>query len=177
MLESQKDRPFSWILSKDVSYEYGAIDDSRGLSTQINLYPSEKIRWQLATKVDHLNLSMSRTGSKTSQRPMNILAGLAGAVMMGRCCHPENELIARKVPRHRLLSPGSNRLSTGMNSDEHAIYPLYGNEELKLLALASTTWIEKSSDLNYPMTIINRGACVNCLLEVYHRAECRYIIL
>ena len=178
MLEAQKNRQFSRILSKGTSFEATKLDISGWISAQLNAYPKDVIKWQLASKAEHLELSMGWTFNKNNQRPLNLLTALLGSVMMGPCRHSAD---AELLPQDSLvfIAPGSNRLLAGnsIRDSQIAAYPLYGNEELRMLALASTTWMRKAAGFINPIALINRGACINCVLDVGVFIKCDYVIL
>jgi hypothetical protein len=178
MLETQKDRQFSRILSKGPSFEVTKLDKPGWITAQLNAYPREAVKWQLASKAEHLELSMGWTLNKKNHRPMNLLTALLGSVMMGPCRHSADaEMLPRDI--FVFIAPGSNRLLAGnsIRDQKIAIYPLYGNEELRMLTLASTTWMRKSVTFINPIALINRGACINCVLDIGVLIECDYVIL
>ena len=175
MLESQKDRTFAWILS--TANKYDRIDlSSQGLNSRTNLFPEAKVRWALSSKADHLNLDIGWTVNKNTQRPMHALLTLSSALMMGPCEHsPATPVIDPSSPT--VLAPGSNKKMVGVTARGVALYPLYGNADLKLLALASIGWETTGLPERCPAVLINRGACINCLQSVAEMAHCLYIIL
>lgn len=121
---------------------------------------------------------MGWTFNRNNQRPLNIIMALMGSVMMARCPHSlDVELSVQECLA--FLAPGSNRLYEGNRIQEShtAVYPLYGSEELKMLALASIMDGRPPGPFEKPLALVNRGACINCLLEVGYLIGCGYIIL
>jgi hypothetical protein len=178
MLETQRDRPFSRILSRGTSFVMEELEVTAGISARLNVFPKESIKWELSSKAEHLELSMGWTFNRNNQRPLNIIMALMGSVMMARCPHSVDvELSVQE--RLAFLAPGSNRLYEGnrIQGSRVAVYPLYGSEELKLLALASTVDMRSSEFFEKPLVLVNRGACINCLVGVCLLIGCGYVIL
>lgn len=187
MLETQKDRPFSRILSKGTNFTATKLSIPI-TSAQTNGFPNEKIKWELSSKAENLEIGMGWTLNRNMQRPFNVISALMGSIMIPRCpkLHPlEDNLSALEDdesghPHTSSLAPGSNCLYEGnsMEDSQIAVYPLYGNEWLKLLALASTMDMRpRGEQLIKPLTLINRGACINCVLKVCGYVGCSYVIL
>ncbi|EXJ71074.1 uncharacterized protein A1O5_06067 [Cladophialophora psammophila CBS 110553] len=179
MLETEKNRKFSWILSED---EKGSLlpllNRECSLSARANAFPEAKIRWQLTVKDNHLAIAMGWTFNRSIRRPFCTLNGLMGSVMLGNCSHSADTDLERKQDVV-LIAPDN-----GPHSPETlmvAVYPLYGNEALKMLALASTksygdsrsealkmlapTSTLSSDDRNLSI-LINRAACMSCAIRV-----------
>jgi hypothetical protein len=178
MLETQRNRSFSRILSKGSSFTRTELEVATGISARLNAFPKEVINWELSSKSEHLELSMGWSFNRNNQRPFTIIRALMGSVMMARCSHSMDvELSVQEHPA--LLPPGSNRLFEGnrIKDTQIAVYPLYGSDELKLLALASIMDMRPQRPSRKPLALINRGACINCVLGVCLLIECGYAIL
>jgi hypothetical protein len=178
MLGTKKDRPFARILSKGTSFANADINDQPEISAQLNLFPKEAIKWELSSKTDYLELGMGWTFNKNNQRPLNIIRALMGSMMMARCSHSADGKISVHE-RPALLAPGSNRLleMNRIMTSQIAVYPLYGSEDLKLLALASMMDMRPPGAFEKPLALINRGACMDCLLGVCSLIDCGYVVL
>jgi hypothetical protein len=107
MLETQRDRPLSRILSRHGLRCDGVGRRYRNICLAERL-PNEAIKWELGSKAEHLELSMGWTFNRNSQRSLNIIRALMGSVM-ARCSHSVNtELLLQERPAN--LPPGSNHL-------------------------------------------------------------------
>jgi hypothetical protein len=179
MLENERNRQFFLMLSKGTSYTATDLEYPNEISAQLNIFPNEAIQWKLSGKPEHLEVSMGWTlkGNGNNQRPLNVIITLMGTVMMSNCSHQIDARLSVSGPA--LLPPGSNRLFAGNSVQDNEIvaYPLHGNEQLKLLALASIIDMMTPISFLTPIALINRGACLDYVIGKCNLIECGYVIL
>ena len=173
MLETQKDRRFSLILSKIAIGKTPVLNVTDSITAQYNAYPKETIKWQLASKAEHLELSMGWTINRSMLQPLSIIRNLMHSVTLGPCDHPADSKLESDNPIE-FISPGEKRVSDDVRGQRISVYPIYGNENLKKLALASTVtpYIPTATG-----SLVNRGACINCAIRVCESINCGYVIL
>jgi hypothetical protein len=173
MLETQKDRRFSLILSKFAAGKTPVLNVTDSTTAQYNAYPKETIKWQLVSKAEHLELSMGWSINRSMLQPLSIIPNLMHSVMLGPCDHSADAELESDNPIE-FISPGENRETSDVRGQRISVYPIYGNENLKKLALAST---RRRFDFTARASLVNRGACINCAIRVCKSINCGYVIL
>jgi hypothetical protein len=140
MLESQNDRPFSRILSSKERKRPGRLYDNgeyhHRISAQLNIHHQEKLNWQLVNKVDYLELIIDWTRDPTRKQPLRILLTLQESVMLVRYKYQ----VSTQAPpdeAFRCYPQGLGISLLELYNRHLNIIPFCGNEEVKLLALAS----------------------------------------
>jgi hypothetical protein len=141
------------------------------ITAKYNAYPKETIKWQLASKAEHLELSMGWTLNRSMMQPLSIIRNLMHSVMLGPCGHSADAELESDNPIE-FISLGENREYD--DGQRISVYPIYGNENLKKLVLATKL---SPYDSTASASLVNRGACINCAIRVCESINCGYVIL
>lgn len=148
------------------------------VSVPLSLYPSERVLWNIQAMSDHILVSMGWSRNLQRVNPDGLLHYLQNAVFNDSCPHMLDTALNRSVVDCQFALPGSDlpRLDRATALEDAGIknFPTMGNDGLRMLALSAFSAWDEISD---PNILINRGACINCLLDACQHAECYYIIL
>lgn len=151
------------------------------ITATLNPFGISVIQWQLIVRSDHLKLSMG--WGLSSFHSGDLIRCLPQSVSLGPYLHGTDATLAQNESPHSFVFISPDILRTceqdHTKSSQTAVFPSHGNEGLKMIALAAAveTWAARFEPPR-PFVLINRGACINCLLSINDRyLKCGYICL
>ena len=149
------------------------------VSVPLDLYPTERVLWNIEAMSDHVLLSMGWSRNLQRVDPSGLLYRMEDVVFSESCPHMLDATLSRSVVDCQFALPGSDlprKDSTTPIADAGIkIFPTLGNDGLRMLAMSAFSAWNEIAD---PGILISNGAtCMNCLLDACRLAECNYIIL
>ena len=160
------------------------------ITKSLNLFPEENLVWQVLSHQDCLSVGMGWSVNTQTLKPFRVLQSLKNALFTEACGHQLDSLLTSSVKNCIFQSPmhRNTKQTMSKNRDNIVLIPVRGHKGLQMLALGALAEQPTAEEVEQAEgdvdsatierhIIINRGMCLNCLLDGCRTIACTYIIL
>jgi hypothetical protein len=144
-----------------------------------NFFPTHKIRWQVDPLAESIDVAMGWTGNIDLLNPFHALQVLRKALFLESCPHEPDNPSPQPETDAYFQGPTDDVLTAfePSNRTKIVVFPIRGNDRLRILALSSVAWRLKQESCKGNILLITQNACISCSLHYCRKLDCRYLLL
>ena len=166
-------------------YAFGPYEEERpaSITGSLDMYSKADLSWKMCEEQDRITVAMKWDDGVHERNPFDVIRGLKHAYFLDCCPHKpdtsrwtsfkDNGLSIENIADLSELGiPGYD----DAQNNNIIVYAAGGNERLQMIALSLILYRNAINSHQSPI-IINKNACLNCLLAQCHLLDSPFLIL